>query len=155
MNLCIYVMWTSVLPAFLCLHSWSCLLLCFLKAGMTPVMLAALKGHTDVVDMLVHKYNCSLTDVTNKVSAFDVLCCQSPVGVRCDMCTSVSLPSLVCRLSEVISIINMMWVSVFLVSLCAYLVVFHAVHAFPEDGHDTCDASSRQGSHWCCSHACI
>ena len=62
-------MWTSVLPAFLCLHSWSCLLLCFLKAALTPVMLAAGKGHTDVVDMLVHKYNCSLTEI-DKVSAF-------------------------------------------------------------------------------------
>ena len=45
---------------------------------MTPVMLAAGKGHTDVVDMLVHKYNCSLTEI-DKVSAFGVLCCQSPV----------------------------------------------------------------------------
>ena len=52
----------------------------FLQRGMTPVMLATAKGHTDVVDMLVHKYNCSLTGIT-KVSAFDVLCCQSPVGV--------------------------------------------------------------------------
>ena len=67
-------------------------------------MLAAFKGHTGVVDMLVHKYSCSLSDVTNEVSAFDVLCCQSPVGVRCHKCTSVSLPSLVPRLSEVISV---------------------------------------------------
>ena len=71
------------------------LTLCFLKAAMTPVMLAAGKGHTGVVDMLVHKYNCSLTNV-NKVSEFDVLCCQSPVGVRCHKCTSVSLPSCQC-----------------------------------------------------------
>ena len=45
-------------------------------------MLAAGKGHTGVVDLLVHKYNCSLTEVT-KVSAFNVLCCQSSVGVSC------------------------------------------------------------------------
>ena len=59
---------------------------------MTPVMLAALQGHTGVVDMLVHKYSCSLTDI-NHVSEFDVLCCQSPVGVRCHMYISVSQPS--------------------------------------------------------------
>ena len=104
MNFCTDVMWTSVLLAFLCLHSWSCFMLCFLKMARTPVMLAALKGHTGVVHMLVHKYNCSLSDVTNEVSAFGVLCCQSPVGVRCHKCTSVSLPSLVPRLSEVISV---------------------------------------------------
>ena len=69
-----------------------CILVCFLQRGLTPVMLAVAKGHTDVVDMLVHKYNCSLTEVT-KVSAFDVLRCHSPVGVRCHKCTSVSLPS--------------------------------------------------------------
>ena len=39
---------------------------------MTPVMLAAGKGHTGVVDLLVHKYNCSLAEV-DTVSAFDVL----------------------------------------------------------------------------------
>ena len=63
--------------------------------AMTPVMLAAGKGHTDVADMLVHKYNCSLTDV-NKVREFDILCCQSPVGVTCHEWTSVSLPSCRC-----------------------------------------------------------
>ena len=73
----------------------TCLLLCFLKAGRTPVMLAAGKGHTGVVDMLVHKYNCSLTEI-DKVSTFDVLWCQSPVGVRCHKCTSASLPSCQC-----------------------------------------------------------
>ena len=56
-------------------------------------MIAAFKGHTGVVDLLVHKYNCSLTEV-NKVSAFDVLGCQSPVGVSCPM--SVSLFSCHC-----------------------------------------------------------
>ena len=49
------------------------------------MMLAAGKGHTDVVDLLVHKYNCSLTEV-DKVSAFDVLGCQSPVGVSYVLC---------------------------------------------------------------------
>ena len=44
------------------------------------MMLAAVKGHTGVVDLLVHKYNCSLTEV-DTVSAFDVLGCQSSVGV--------------------------------------------------------------------------
>ena len=39
------------------------------------MILAAYKGHTDVVDMLVDQYNCPLTDVNN-VSAFDVLACQ-------------------------------------------------------------------------------
>ena len=56
----------------------SCLLLCCLQTDLTPVMVAAGKGHTDVVDMLVDQYNCPLTDV-NKVSAFDVLACQSPL----------------------------------------------------------------------------
>ena len=46
------------------------------------MMLAAGKGHTGVVDLLVHKYNCSLTEVTT-VSAFDVLGCQSSVVVSC------------------------------------------------------------------------
>ena len=57
-------------------HSWPCLLLCFLQQGMTPVMLAAGKGHTGVVDLLVHKYNCSLAEVDD-VSVFIVLDCQS------------------------------------------------------------------------------
>ena len=48
---------------------------------MTPVMLAAGKGHTGVVDLLVHKYNCSLTDVDKLVSVFNVLGCESPVGI--------------------------------------------------------------------------
>ena len=60
---------------------------------MTPVMLAAGKGHTGVVDMLVHKYNCSLTEV-DTVSAFIVMDCQSLVGVGCPM--SVSLSSCQC-----------------------------------------------------------
>ena len=46
------------------------------------MMLAAAKGHTGVVDLLVHKYNCSLTEA-DTVSAFDVLCCQSSVVVSC------------------------------------------------------------------------
>ena len=37
------------------------------------------------------------------------------------------------------------------ISLLALLVLSPAV--FPEEGHDTCDASSRQRSHWCCWHA--
>ena len=56
-------------------------------------MVAAFHGHTGVVDLLVHKYNCSLTEV-DKVSAFDVLGCQSSVGVSCPM--SVSLFSCQC-----------------------------------------------------------
>ena len=44
-----------------------CLLMCLLQEGMTPVMLAAGTGHTGVVDLLVHKYNCSLAEV-DKVS---------------------------------------------------------------------------------------
>ena len=50
-------------------HSRSCLLMCYLQKGATPVMLAAGEGHTGVVDLLVHKYNCSLTEV-DTVSAF-------------------------------------------------------------------------------------
>ena len=60
---------------------------------MTPVMLAAYKGHTGVVDMLVDQYNTPLTDV-NKVSAFEVLVYQSPVqvcGITCQcLCPAVS-----------------------------------------------------------------
>ena len=72
-------------------HSHSCLLICYLQDGSTPVMQAAGKGHTGVVDLLVHKYNCSLTEV-NKVSAFDVLGCKSPVGVSCQcLCLAVTV----------------------------------------------------------------
>ena len=53
---------------------------------MTPVMLAAYKGHTGVVDMLVDQYNCPLTDI-NKVSAFDVLALSiTSIGLWCHMC---------------------------------------------------------------------
>ena len=63
-------------------HSRSCLLMCYLQQGATPVMLAAGKGHTGVVELLVHKYNCSLAEV-DTVSAFDVLGCHSSVVVSC------------------------------------------------------------------------
>ena len=46
------------------------------------MILAVTKGHTGVVDLLVHKYNCSLTEV-DRVSVFDVLGCQSSIGVNC------------------------------------------------------------------------
>ena len=69
---------------------------------MTPVMLAAGKGHTDVVDLLVHKYNCSLTEV-NKVSTFVVLGCYFSVGVSCPMSVSVQL-SLLNVILHVVSI---------------------------------------------------
>ena len=78
--------------------SLSCLLMCYLQQGATPVMLAAGKGHTGVVDLLVHKYNCSLTEVTT-VSVFNVLGCQSSVGVSC--LVSVSLPSFQSRDSDI------------------------------------------------------
>ena len=55
------------------------------------MMLAAGKGHNGVVDLLVHKYNCSLT-VVDVVSAFDVSGCQSPVGVSCQcLCSAVTV----------------------------------------------------------------
>ena len=56
---------------YVSLHFYShlYLLMCYLQKGSTPVMLAAGKGHTGVVDLLVHKYNCSLTEV-DTVSAF-------------------------------------------------------------------------------------
>ena len=60
-----------------------CLLMCFLQQGATPVMLAAGKGHTGVVDLLVHKYNCSLTEV-DKVGLLYILGCQSVYNVYCD-----------------------------------------------------------------------
>ena len=50
-------------------------------------MLAAGRGHTGVVDLLVHKYNCSLTEI-DTVSAFDVLGCQSSVVVSCQCLSS-------------------------------------------------------------------
>ena len=40
------------------------------------MMLAAGKGHTGVVDLLVHNYNCSLTEV-DKVGVLYILGCQS------------------------------------------------------------------------------
>ena len=51
-------MWASVFLVFLCVPIWSCFMLsmlCFLKMAMTPVMLAAGKGHTGVVHMLAYK----------------------------------------------------------------------------------------------------
>ena len=69
---------------------------------MTPVMLAAGKGHTGVVELLVHKYNCSLTEV-NKVSTFVVLGCYFSVGVSCPMSVSVQL-SLLNVILHVVSI---------------------------------------------------
>ena len=38
-------------------------------------MLAAGRGHTGVVDLLVHKYNCSLAEV-DKVGVLYILGCQ-------------------------------------------------------------------------------
>ena len=67
---------------FLPLPLFACHFLCYLQQGVTPVMLAAGEGHTDIVDLLIHKYKCSLTEVT-KVGAFDILGCQSYVGVSC------------------------------------------------------------------------
>ena len=55
------------------------------------MMVAAGEGHIGVVDLLVHKYNCSLTEV-DSVSAFDVLDCQSSVVVSCQcLCPAVSV----------------------------------------------------------------
>ena len=51
----------SLLPCFLCVQN-----------GRTPVLLAALKGHTSIIELLVDQYHCSLTDIDN-VSALDVL----------------------------------------------------------------------------------
>ena len=50
---------------------------CFLyvQHGMTPVLRAALEGHTSIIELLVDQYHCSLTDVDN-VSALDVLQCS-------------------------------------------------------------------------------
>ena len=39
----------------------------FPQWGFTPMMRAALEGHTDIVDILAEQYGCSLTDV-NEVS---------------------------------------------------------------------------------------
>ena len=42
---------------------------------MTPVLRAAFKGHTSIIELLVDQYHCSLTDINN-VSALDVLQCS-------------------------------------------------------------------------------
>ena len=47
----------------------------YLVKRSTPVMLAAGKGHTGVVDLLVHKYNCSLTEVDTVCDFTTVLRC--------------------------------------------------------------------------------
>ena len=50
------------------------------------MMLAAGKGHTGIVDLLVHKYNCSLAEV-DKVGLLYILGCQSlyiEIYVYCD-----------------------------------------------------------------------
>ena len=66
------------------------------------MMLAACEGHTGVVDLLVHKYNCSLTEV-DKVNAFDVLGSYFSVGVSCLVSESVKL-SLLNVILHVVSI---------------------------------------------------
>ena len=38
----------------ICLHS--------LQAGQTPVLLASINGHSDLVDVLVRQYGCSMSD---------------------------------------------------------------------------------------------
>ena len=73
------------------------------------MMLAAGKGHTGVVDLLVHKYNCSLTEV-EKVSAFDVLGSYFSVGVSCLVSVSVKL-SLLNVILHVVSICVGMFVT--------------------------------------------
>ena len=40
-------------------------LLCFLQWGFTPVLRAAYHGNHNVIDVLVERYNCSLSEVTN------------------------------------------------------------------------------------------
>ena len=66
------------------------------------MMLAAGKGHTGVVDLLVHKYNCSLTEV-NKVSTFVVLGSYFSVGVSSPISVFVQL-SLLNVILHVVSI---------------------------------------------------
>ena len=70
---------------------------------MTPVMLAAGQGHTGVGDMLVHKYNCSLAEVTT-VSAF--YCYELSISCRCRLShVSVSVQLLVLNVTlHVVSI---------------------------------------------------
>ena len=46
------------------------------------MMVAAGKGHTGVVNLLVHKYNCSLAEV-DKVGALYMLGCQSLYKNKC------------------------------------------------------------------------
>ena len=75
----------------------SCVILpCFLyvQDGRTPVLLAALKGHNSIIELLVDQYHCSLTDV-NKVSALDVLqCSHAPLCLVGLMLVPTSLESL-------------------------------------------------------------
>ena len=40
-------------------------LLCFLQGGYTPVLIAAYTGNHNVIDVLVERYKCSLSEVTN------------------------------------------------------------------------------------------
>ena len=75
----------------------SCIILpCFLyvQTGMTPVLLAAFRGHTSIIELLVDQYHCSLTDVNN-VSALDVLqCSHAPLCLVGLMLVPTSLESL-------------------------------------------------------------
>ena len=67
----------SDMTVLTCLPPFCSILPCFLYAqdGTTPVLGAAFKGHTSIIELLVDQYHCSLTDVDN-VSALEVLQCS-------------------------------------------------------------------------------
>ena len=52
------------------LHSPShlCIRLCFLQEGLTPVMVAYAKGHSELVKILIDQYGCVIDD-PQKVSS--------------------------------------------------------------------------------------
>ena len=58
------------------------------------MLLAALKGHNSIIELLVDQYHCSVTDV-DKVSALDVLQCRhAPLRLVGLMLVPTSLESL-------------------------------------------------------------
>ena len=49
----------------LSLHYVPLSVLCFLQWGRTPLLMAAYKGRNAFIDVLMDKYDCSVTDVDN------------------------------------------------------------------------------------------
>ena len=55
-------------------RSFSCNYFFLLQDGLTPVALASRNGHSDLVDLLVKQYGCSISDVEVRHVTYDMTC---------------------------------------------------------------------------------